>query len=106
MKENDYDFANAGAIHLEPVGLYSKKYKSLQEIPDGSTIYVSSSVSDWPRVLTILEDAGLITLKEGVDRTTATFDDIDKNTKKLKFNHESDPAIRPLFMTMKKGLRF
>ena len=46
LKENDYDFVNAGAIHLEPVGLYSKKYKSLQEIPDDSTIYVSSSVSD------------------------------------------------------------
>ncbi|MGC3033437.1 MetQ/NlpA family ABC transporter substrate-binding protein, partial [Enterococcus faecalis] len=52
VKENDYDFVKAGAIHLEPVGLYSKKYKSLLEIPDGSTIYVSSSVSDWPRVLT------------------------------------------------------
>ncbi|MGC3657980.1 MetQ/NlpA family ABC transporter substrate-binding protein, partial [Enterococcus faecalis] len=73
--------------------LYSKKYKSLLEIAEGTTIYDSSSVSDWRRVLTILEDAGLITLKEGVDRTTATFDDIDKITNKLKFNHESDPAI-------------
>ncbi|MGH2252082.1 MetQ/NlpA family ABC transporter substrate-binding protein, partial [Enterococcus faecalis] len=36
-KENDYDFVNAGAIHLEPVGLNSKKYKSLQRIPDRST---------------------------------------------------------------------
>ncbi|WP_417630129.1 MetQ/NlpA family ABC transporter substrate-binding protein [Enterococcus faecalis] len=104
VKENDYDFVNAGAIHLEPVGLYSKKYKSLQEIPDGSTIYVSSSVSDWPRVLTILEDAGLITLKEGVDRTTATFDDIDKNTKKLKFNHESDPAIMTTLYDNEEGV--
>ena len=103
VKENDYDFVNAGAIHLEPVGLYSKKYKSLQENPDDSTIYVSSSVSDWPRVLTILEDAGLITLKEGVDRTTATFDDIDKNTKKLKFNHESDPAIMTTLYDNEEG---
>ena len=52
-------------IHFRTSWALLKKYKSLQEIPDDSTIYVSSSVSDWPRVLTILEDAGLITLKEG-----------------------------------------
>ena len=72
VKENDYDFVNAGDSFR--TSFYSKN----KQITDGSTIYVSSSVSDWPRVLTILEDAGLITLKEGVDRTTATFDDIKK----------------------------
>lgn len=103
VKENNYDFANAGGIHLEPVGFYSKKYKSLEEIPEGETIYVSSSVSDWPRALTMLEDAGLITLKSGVARESATFDDIDKNVKNLKFNYESDPAIMTTLYENKEG---
>ncbi len=93
VKENDYKFTDAGAIHIEPMGLYSKKIKDIKDLKDGTTIITSSSESDWGRIITILQDAGLVKVKEGVDLETATFDDIAENPKKLKFDHSIDPAL-------------
>ncbi|GAA2915569.1 MetQ/NlpA family ABC transporter substrate-binding protein [Enterococcus pseudoavium] len=93
VKENDYKFTDAGAIHIEPMGLYSKKIKDIKDLKDGATIITSSSESDWGRIITILQDAGLVKVKEGVDLETATFDDIAENPKKLKFDHSIDPAL-------------
>ncbi|WP_239256765.1 MetQ/NlpA family ABC transporter substrate-binding protein [Listeria ilorinensis] len=91
-KEKGYDFADVGAIHIEPLGIYSKKVKDLEDLKDGATILVSNSQSDWPRVLGIFEDAGLITLKDDVKKEEATFDDIQDNPKNLKFKYDLDPA--------------
>ncbi|EOH63877.1 MetQ/NlpA family ABC transporter substrate-binding protein [Enterococcus mundtii] len=93
IDEKGYDFVNAGAVHIEPMGLYSKKIKDVSELEDGATIITSNSESDWGRIITILKDAGLVTVKDGVDLETATFDDIDENPKNLKFNHTIDPAL-------------
>lgn len=93
IEEKGYDFVNAGAVHIEPMGLYSKKIKDISELEDGATIITSNSESDWGRIITILKDAGLVTVKDGVDLETATFDDIDENPKNLKFNHTIDPAL-------------
>lgn len=93
VKENDYKFTDAGAIHIEPMGLYSKKIKDIKDLKDGATIITSSSESDWGRIITILQDADLVKVKEGVDLETATFDDIAENPKKLKFDHSIDPAL-------------
>ena len=95
IKENDYDFVNAGGIHIEPIGVYSKKYKSLDELPKGAEIIMSSSVADHGRILTMLENQGLITLKEGIDKTTATVDDITENPKELKFKTDVEAAMLP-----------
>lgn len=95
VNDNEYDFVNAGAIHLEPIGIFSKKYDSLDDLPKGATILVSSSTPDWGRVLGIFQEAGLIEVKEGVDITTAAFDDIVENPKNLTFNYENDPALMP-----------
>ncbi len=38
MKEHGYDLFNAGGIHIEPIGVYSKKYKSLEELPNGAKL--------------------------------------------------------------------
>ncbi|WP_206855139.1 MetQ/NlpA family ABC transporter substrate-binding protein [Candidatus Enterococcus mangumiae] len=93
IEEKGYDFVNAGAVHIEPMGLYSQKIKDISELEDGATIITSNSESDWGRIITILKDAGLVTVKDGVDLETATFDDIDDNPKNLKFNHTIDPAL-------------
>ncbi|WP_191566810.1 MetQ/NlpA family ABC transporter substrate-binding protein [Metabacillus idriensis] len=96
MAENkDYDFVNAGGIHIEPIGVYSKKHKSLDDIPEGGTIIMSNSVADHGRMLSLLESEGLITIKEGVDKTTATVDDIDENKKNLKFKADVEASILP-----------
>lgn len=91
--DKGYDFANAGSIHIEKMAFYSKNVKSVDDVKDGATVLVSNSQSDWGRVITILQDAGLVKVKDGVELTKATFDDIEENPKNLKFKHDIDPAI-------------
>lgn len=93
VKENGYDFANAGGIHIEPMGLYSQRIDDIKDLKDGATIITSNSESDWGRIITILQDADLVTVKDGVDLETATFEDIDKNPKNLKFVHDINPEL-------------
>ncbi|MDT2674272.1 MetQ/NlpA family ABC transporter substrate-binding protein [Enterococcus dongliensis] len=93
VKENDYKFSDVGAAHIEPMGLYSKKIKDIKELKNGATIITSNSESDWGRIITILQDADLVKVKEGVDLETATFEDIAENPKELKFEHSIDPAL-------------
>lgn len=88
-----YDFVNAGGIHIEPIGLYSKKYGSIEELPEGATILMSNSVPDHGRVLAMLENAGLITLAEGVNKTTAEISDIVDNPKNLQFDPNYESAL-------------
>ena len=91
IEENGYDFVNAGGIHIEPIGVYSKKYKALSEFPENAKIIISNSVADHGRVLSLLENEGLIKLKEGIDKTAATLDDIVENPKNLEFDTEYEP---------------
>jgi D-methionine transport system substrate-binding protein len=95
MAEHGYEFVNAGGIHIEPIGVYSQKYKSLDDLPDGAHVIVSSSVADHGRILTMLEKQGLITLKEGVEKTAATVEDIIDNPKNLHFDAEYEAALLP-----------
>jgi YaeC family lipoprotein len=66
-------------------GLWSAKYKSVSEIPDGATISLYSDPANAAQGLWILERAGLITLKSGIDKGYATQADIVSNPKHLKF---------------------
>lgn len=103
VEENGYDFANVGSVHLEPIAGYSQEYSSLEDLPDGADVLVSNNAPDHGRVLTIFEEAGLITLEEGVDPTTATFDDIAENPKNLNFDTEYDPALMPTLYEQGEG---
>ncbi|KRL85125.1 MetQ/NlpA family ABC transporter substrate-binding protein [Ligilactobacillus apodemi] len=94
-EKNNGTLINAGAIHLEPIGVYSKKYKSLKSLPKNATVYVSSNTADYGRVLQIFKDAGLITLKKGTDLTNATFDDIKTNKKNITFKHTFEAKLMP-----------
>jgi len=95
MEEHGYNFVNVGGIHIEPIGLYTKKYKSVEELPNGATIIMSNSVADHGRILSMLQEKGLIKLKEGVDKTRATVNDIVENPKKLKFKADVDAGLLP-----------
>ncbi|KKK39359.1 methionine ABC transporter substrate-binding protein [Mesobacillus campisalis] len=95
MAEHGYKFENAGGIHIEPIGIYSQEVKNLEDLPDGAQIILSSSVADHGRALSLLEKEGLITIKEGVDKTKATLEDVVKNPKNLKFDAEYEAALLP-----------
>ncbi|KXB57431.1 MetQ/NlpA family ABC transporter substrate-binding protein, partial [Gemelliphila asaccharolytica] len=82
-KEKGYDLENAGAIHLEPLGLYSTKVKNLNDLRDGGLVLISNNKAEWGRVIKLLVDANLVKVKDGVDIINATFDDIVENKKNL-----------------------
>ncbi|MCM8711663.1 MetQ/NlpA family ABC transporter substrate-binding protein [Clostridium sp. SYSU_GA19001] len=69
-------------VHLEPMGVYSKKITSLNDLKDGATIAVPNDPTNEARALRVLEKAGLIKVKDG-DLVTPL--DITENTKNLKF---------------------
>lgn len=78
------------AIHLEPMGVYSEKIKSLKELKDGATIAIPNDPSNGARALRILEKEGLIALKSGELISVA---DITKNPHKLRFKELDAPQL-------------
>ncbi|SOC41094.1 MetQ/NlpA family ABC transporter substrate-binding protein [Ureibacillus acetophenoni] len=93
IAQKGYDFVNAGGIHVEPIGIYSQEYASLDELPDGATIIISNSVTDQGRILSLLEVEGLIKLDPDVEKTIATIDDIVENPKNLVIDNSSAPEM-------------
>ncbi|MEV0196240.1 MetQ/NlpA family ABC transporter substrate-binding protein [Nonomuraea sp. NPDC050691] len=71
-------------VHLEPLGLYSKKVTSLQALPSGASVAVPNDATNLGRALKLLADNGVITLKQGAG-TAATERDVTGNPKKLAF---------------------
>ncbi|NUW34047.1 MetQ/NlpA family ABC transporter substrate-binding protein [Nonomuraea sp. SMC257] len=71
-------------VHLEPLGLYSKKVTSLQALPSGASVAVPNDATNLGRALKLLADNGVITLKQGAG-TTATERDVTGNPKNLAF---------------------
>ncbi|MBD1380796.1 MetQ/NlpA family ABC transporter substrate-binding protein [Metabacillus arenae] len=102
-KEHGYEFTSVGGVHIEPIGVYSNKHKSLEELPNGAEIIMSSSVADHGRMLSMLEEKGLLTLKEGVEKTEATVDDIEENPKNLKFTADVEAALLPKALENNEG---
>jgi D-methionine transport system substrate-binding protein len=94
MEEFDYDFVNKGGIHIEPIGLYSQEYDSLDALPEGAEIIMSSSVADHGRILMMLEEEGLITLEEEAG-INATIDDIAENPNDFNFQDNVEAALLP-----------
>ncbi|UUU20746.1 MetQ/NlpA family ABC transporter substrate-binding protein [Streptomyces sp. DSM 40750] len=80
-------------VHLEPLGLYSKKVKSADALKSGATIAVPNDSVNEARALKLLEAGGIITLKDGVGNE-ATPADITNNPKNLKFK-ELEAAQTP-----------
>lgn len=64
QKNANYKFEVVADVHMEPMGLYSKKYTSLNDIPEGATIAVPNDPSNEARALFILQAHGLITLDD------------------------------------------
>ncbi|MCK1992238.1 MetQ/NlpA family ABC transporter substrate-binding protein [Peribacillus muralis] len=72
-----------GSTVIAPMGLYSKKHKSIKDIPEGATIAVPNEATNWGRGLLLLQEAGLITLKDEFNGSGSA-NIIKDNPKKLK----------------------
>lgn len=64
IAENNLDLVSTVAVHYEPMGLYSQKIKSLDELKDGDSIAVPNDVTNEARALLLLQDNGIIKLKD------------------------------------------
>ena len=73
---------SAADVHYEPFGLYAGKTASIADLADGAQIAVPNDTTNEARALLLLEQEGLITLKEGAG-ITATKADIAENPKNL-----------------------
>ena len=90
-KEKKLDLVSIGKVHIEPLGVYSKKIKKLADLKKGNSISVPNDPTNEARALRLLEANGVITVKPGALVTVA---DITKNPLGLKF-HELDAAQLP-----------
>ena len=82
-KEKGTKLVDAGDIHYEPFGIYPGTKKSLDEIADGDEIAVPNDTTNEARALLLLQDNGLIKLKDGAG-LTATVNDIAENPHNIK----------------------
>jgi len=93
IKDHNYNFANVGGIHIEPIGVYSKTYDDLDDLPEEATVIMSNSVSEIARILSLFQALGYITLDPEVELTAATFENIVENPHNLNFEANIDASL-------------
>lgn len=92
-KDRNLNLVSVAQVHIEPLAIYSKKIKKLDELKNGSKIAIPSDPTNAARALILLHNNGVITLKDPKN-LTATLRDIKKNPKKLKIM-TADAALLP-----------
>lgn len=88
-----YPIKTFASIHIEPMGVYSKKVKNLSDLKEGALISVPNDPSNEARALSLLEQHQLIKM-DRPDNLHATILNIAENPKKFKFE-EIDAAMLP-----------
>jgi D-methionine transport system substrate-binding protein len=92
-KDKGMNLVKVVGVHIEPMGIYSKKIKKLDELKDKATVAIPNDSTNGGRALALLAKAGLIKLKDGVG-VSATKKDIVENKKNLQIT-ELEAAMLP-----------
>ena len=92
-KERKLQLESLVAVHIEPMGVYSKKVKDVKAVADGAKVAIPNDPTNGGRALKILADAGFFTLKEGVG-VNGTPADIVANPKQIQII-EMEAAVLP-----------
>lgn len=90
--ERNLQLTYTAPIHIEPMGVYSKKLKNLGDLAANSQIAIPNDPTNGGRALALLAKAGIIKLKDGVG-VEATVKDIAANPKNLKFRELEAPQL-------------
>ncbi len=93
VKDRGFDLVSVGKTVVYPIGIYSKKVKSLEELPAGAKFAIPNDPTNGGRVLLLLQAKGLIKLKDGGTLKASPID-IVENPKKLEIV-ELDAAQLP-----------
>jgi D-methionine transport system substrate-binding protein len=83
VKDRGFKIVSVATTVNFPMGIYSSRYKSWAEVPDGATISIQNDPTNGGRALLLLQDRGVLKLKDGVG-FKPTVADIVENPKKLK----------------------
>lgn len=83
-KNNNMELVSIGKVHVEPIGAYSQKIKSVDELKDGAVVAIPNDPSNEGRALLLLQSQGLIKLKDPKG-LTQTPKDIAQNPKNIQF---------------------
>ncbi len=97
VKDRGFKIVSVGLTVNFPLGIYSSKYKSWADVPDGSSIAIQNDPTNGGRSLLLLQDKGVIKLRDGVGFKPGPID-IVANPKKLKFV-EVEAAQTPRTLT-------
>ncbi len=89
QEHKNSQLAALGTTYLEPLGIYSQKYRTVKQIPSGATIAIANNPANTARGLLLLQSAGLIKLKKNFGALGNT-KDIVSNPKHLKFKEIDD----------------
>ncbi|HHV63917.1 MAG TPA: ABC transporter substrate-binding protein [Peptococcaceae bacterium] len=81
--ERKLNLVSVAKVHIEPMGIYSKKATDLNGLVEGETIAIPNDPTNGGRALSVLEAAGLIKLKEGTG-ILGTVDDVVENPKNFE----------------------
>lgn len=95
-KERNMPLEILTKVHIEPMGIYSTKFKSLNEMPEGAKVAIPNDPTNGGRALMLLQSANLLKLKDGVT-ITATPGDIVDNPKNIEIV-EIEAALLPRSM--------
>lgn len=96
-KAKGTDLVSVAGVHLEPLGAYSDKLKSLDDLPSGATVVIPNDATNGGRALLLLDKTGVIKLKDN-GNILSTVKDIVENPKNLKFR-ELEAATIPRVLT-------
>lgn len=95
--KNGGDLVDVATVHVEPLGLYSKKVNDVASLPADSTIAIPQDPTNMARALFLLQDAKILTMKvqptQGVDFSQVTPADIAENPKNVKFVEIDRPQL-------------
>lgn len=84
-KENNMNLTALVSVPTAPMGIYSKKYKSLDEVKEGATVSIPNDPTNAARAFNTLQDQGLLKIKTDADPLRVSEKDIVDNPKKLVF---------------------
>ena len=82
-KDHGINLVEVATVHIEPMGVYSKQIKEINELKDGAVIAIPNDLTNGGRALLLLNKAGVITLEDPTD-ITATVMDIKDNPKNIE----------------------
>ncbi len=91
-KESHLDLVSVKGIHIEPFGVYSKKLKEINDLPQNAKVAVPNDVVNFSRALLLFHNNGLIELDKA-KKGDYTVEDITKNEKKIQFIGVDSPLL-------------